>query len=174
MKFLLRTVLYLSLVVWLSAEVFFRLVTTVAVSTLRPDTLAAGTMACALLRILHSIGLVAGPVALAMLVLAPFLRIYKPGMVWAPMALLSLMIAFTCYSQFGIIPAMGRDRIAVVGTEDSPNSATQNSIDFNKLHHRAEHVEEAVLLMGLATMVLGAAGETSRARDRVLDAGLKA
>ncbi len=174
MKLLLRTVLYLSLVVWLGAEVFFQFVAIVAVSTLPPDTRAAGTIVCALLRILHTIGLVAGPVALAMLVVAPFQRIYQPRMVWAPMALLSLMIAFTGYSQFGIIPAMGRDRIAVGGTEDSPNTATPSSIDFNRLHRRAEHIEEAILLLGLATVVLGAAGETSRAQGHAPDAGLTA
>ncbi len=34
----------------------------------------------------------------------------------APMALIVLMIAFTVYSQFGIIPAMERDRIAAGGS----------------------------------------------------------
>jgi hypothetical protein len=134
---------------------------------MQPDTHAAGTMVCQLLRILHTMGLVAGPVALAMIVLAPFLRIYKPRMVWAPMALLALMIALTGYSQFRIIPAMASDRISADGAEDSPDTANPYWIDFNKLHRRAEHVEEAILLLGLATVALEAAAETARPRDPV-------
>ncbi|MGD0788381.1 MAG: hypothetical protein ABR898_10390 [Terracidiphilus sp.] len=164
MKFLLRTVLYLSLFVWLSAEIFYQFVSSIAVSTLWPDPHAAGTIVWALLLILHAMSLVAGPVALVLLVLAPFLRVYKPRMVWAPAALLSLMIALTGYSQFDIIPAMGRDRIAADAANDSADASNPNWIDFNRLHRRAEHVEEAILLLGLATMALGVAGETSKAR----------
>lgn len=164
MKILLRTILYLSLVVWLGAEIFFHVVAAIAVSTLRPDTHAAGTLVCALLHILHTMGLVAGPVALIALVLAPFLRIYKPSMVWAPMASLALMIVLTGYSQFGIIPAMGRDRIAADGTEDSPGTTNPSWADFNRLHQRAEYVEEAILVLGLATVALGSAAETAKAQ----------
>jgi hypothetical protein len=160
MRILLRTLLYLSLVVWLGAEIFFAVVATIAFTTLQPDTHTAGTIMCQLLHILHRMGLVAGTVALVMLVLAPFVHMYKPRMVVAPAALLLLMLALTGYSQYGIIPAMARDRIAADGAEDSPDTANPNWIDFNKLHRRAEHVEETILLLGLATVTLGAATET--------------
>jgi hypothetical protein len=107
-----------------------------------------------LLRILHGMGLVAGMVALAVLALAPAWGIYKPRAVLAPMVLLVVMIAATVYSQFGIIPAMERDRMAAGGAIDTADATDPTTIHFNKLHKRSELVEETVLLLGLATVVL--------------------
>jgi hypothetical protein len=162
MKTLLRTLLYLALIVWLGAEIFFPIVAAITFATLRPDTHAAGTIVGELLRILHGMGLVSGMVALALLALAPAWGIYKPRAVLAPMGLVILMIAFTLYSQFAIIPAMERDRIAAGGVIDAVDAANPSRIDFNKLHNRSEHVEEAILLLGLATVVLVAKAETAR------------
>ncbi|HEY3704584.1 MAG TPA: DUF4149 domain-containing protein [Terracidiphilus sp.] len=159
MKTLLRTLLYLALIVWLGAEVFFPVVAAVSFTT-QPDTHLAGTIVGQLLRILHSMGFVSGIVALALLALAPTWNIYKSRVVIAPMVLLVLMLACTAYSQFGIIPAMERDRIAAGGainTADTTNPYTQ---DFNELHNRSLFVEEAVLLFGLITVVLVARAET--------------
>jgi hypothetical protein len=160
MKTLLRTLLYLALIVWLGAEIFFPVVAAITFGTLRPDIHAAGTIVGQLIRILHGMGLVSGMVALAVLALAPALGIFKPRAVLAPMVLLVLMIALTVYSQFGIIPAMERDRIAAGGTID-PTAANPITTDFNKLHNRSELVEEGVLLLGLATVVLVARAETA-------------
>jgi len=41
--------------------------------------------------------------------------IYKPRTVLAPMAAVVLMIGATVYAQFGIVPAMERDRAAAGG-----------------------------------------------------------
>ena len=57
------------------------------------------------------------------------------------MALVVLMAACTVYSQFGIIPAMERDRIAAGGAIDTADAANPSRIDFNKLHNRSENVE---------------------------------
>ena len=162
MKTLLRTLLYLALIVWLGAEIFFPVVAAVSFTT-QPDTHLAGTIVGQLLRILHSMGLFAGIVALALLALAPAWNIYKSRSVMAPMILLVLMLAATAYSQFGIIPAMERDRIAAGGTIDAASPANPSRIDFNKLHGRSEQVEEAILLLGLATVVLVASAETEKA-----------
>ena len=159
MKTLLRTLLYLALIVWLGAEVFFPVVAAISFST-QPDTHLAGAIVSQLLRILHSMGLVAGVVALALLALAPTWSIYKPRVVIAPMVLLVLMLACTAYSQFGIIPAMERDRIAAGGAIDTADRASPYTQDFNKLHNRSTLVEEAVLLFGLVTVVLVARAET--------------
>ena len=134
MKTLLRTLLYLALIVWLGAEIFFPVVAAIAFNTLRPDTHAAGTIVGQLIRILHGMGLVSGIVALALLALAPAWNIYKPRAVLAPMALIVLMMACTVYSQYGIIPAMDRDRAAA----------------------------EIILALGLATVALVAWAETSK------------
>ena len=162
MKTFLRTLLYLSLIVWLGAEIFFPVVAAITFMTLRPDTHTAGTIVGQLLRILHGMGLVSGMVALALLALAPAWRMYKPRAVLAPMALVVLMIACTVYSQYVIIPQMERDRIAAGGAIDTTDGANAITAHFNKLHNRSEFVEEAILLMGLGTVVLVAWAESSK------------
>ena len=159
MKTLLRTLLYLSLIVWIGAEIFFPIVAAITFNTLRPDTHLAGTIVGQLLRILHGMGLVAGIVALAVLALAPAWRIYKPRTVLAPMVLLILMIGGTVYSQYGIIPAMERERKAAGGAIDTTGITNPTTAHFNKLHQRSVVVEESVLLLGLGTVVLVAWAE---------------
>jgi hypothetical protein len=162
MKTLLRTMLYLALIVWLGAEIFFPVVAAVTFMSLQPNTHAAGNIVGQLLRILHGMGLVSGMIALALLALAPAWGIYKPRAVLPPMGLVVLMIVLTAFSQFVIIPSMEKDRIAAGGAIDTNDVANPNTIDFNKLHNRSETVEEAVLLFGLLTVILVAKAETSR------------
>ncbi len=163
MKTLLRTLLYLALVVWLGAEIFFPVVAAITFGTLQPDTHTAGTIVGQLLRILHGMGMVSGLVILALLALAPAWGIYKSRSVLAPMILVVLMLALTVYSQYGIIPAMERDRVAAGGAIDEVSPTNPSRIHFNQLHNRSEHVEEAILLLGLATIALVARAETARA-----------
>jgi len=160
MKTLLRTLLYLALIVWLGAEIFFPIVAAITFGTLRPYTHAAGAVVGQLLRILHGMGLVSGMVALALLSLAPAWSIYKPRSVLAPMAFVVVMIALTVYSQYSVIPAMEHDRIAAGGSIDAADPANPGRIHFNKLHVRSEHVEEAILFLGLATVVFVARAES--------------
>ncbi len=162
MKTLFRALLSLSLIVWLGAEVFFPIVAAVTFNTLQPDTHTAGTIVGQLIRILHGMGLISGMVALAVMALAPAWGIYKPRTVLAPMVLVVLMMAFTVYSQYGIIPAMERDRIAAGGAIETADASNAITAHFNKLHNRSELVEEAVLLLGLATVVLVAWAETAQ------------
>lgn len=162
MKTLLRTLLYLALIVWLGAEIFFPVVAAITFTTLRPDTHAAGSIVGELLRILHGMGLVAGMVALALLALAPAWNIYKPRAVLIPMGLLVSMIGLTVFSQFAIIPAMERDRNAAGGAIDTADITSPITADFNKLHNRSEHVEELILLFGIATVVLVAKAESAK------------
>lgn len=161
MKTLLRTLLYLALIVWLGAEIFFPIVAAITFTTLSTDTHTAGTIIGQLLRILHDMGLVSGIVALALLALAPAWGIYKPRAVLAPMGLLLLMVAFTVFSQFVIIPAMERDRMSAGGAIDTVDPSDPITVDFNKLHNRSEFVEETILLLGIATVVLVARAETA-------------
>jgi len=160
MKILLRALLSLSLIVWLGAEIFFPIVAAVTFRTLRPDRHAAGTIVGQLLRILHGMGLVSGIVILAVLALAPAWGVVKPRAALAAMILVVLMIACTVYSQFGIIPAMERDRFAAGGAIDTSDAANPVTQHFNKLHNRSERVEGAILVLGLATVVLVAWGES--------------
>jgi hypothetical protein len=162
MKTLLRTLLYLALMVWLGAEIFFPIVAATTFGVLQPNTHTAGAIVGQLLRILHGMGLVSGMVALALLALAPSWGLYKPRTVLAPMVLLIAMIAGTVYSQFAVIPVMEMDRIAAGGAIDAADTANPSRIHFEKLHQRSEIVEEAILLLGLATVVLVAWAETEK------------
>jgi Domain of unknown function (DUF4149) len=162
MKTLLRTLLYLALIVWLGAEIFFPVVAAITFGTLAGDTHTAGLIVGSLLRILHGIGLVAGLVAMALLALAPAWNIFKPRSVLVPMILILMMLACTVYSQYGIIPAMERDRIAAggaIGLQDPGDPAVAH---FNLLHRRSEHVEMAILLLGIASVVFVARAESTR------------
>jgi len=163
MKTLLRTLLYLALIVWLGAETFLPVVAAITFTVLHPDTHAAGTIVGELLRILHGTGFVAGLVILALLALAPAWEIYKPHAALAPMVLVVLMLACTAYSQFGIIRAMERDRVAAGGAIDTADASNPVTIHFNKLHNRSEHVEMVILLLGIATVALVARAEVTRA-----------
>ena len=162
MKILLRTLLYLALIVWLGAEIFFPVVAAITFTTLRLDTHIAGSIVGQLLRILHGMGLVSGMVALALLALAPAWGIYKPRLALVPMALVTLMIGLTVFSQSVIIPAMERDRMAAGGAIDTTDAGNQITAHFNTLHNRSEHVEEGILLLGVATVSLLAWAETAR------------
>jgi hypothetical protein len=162
MKTLLRTLLYLALIVWLGAEIFFPIVAAITFGVLKTDTHTAGTIVGELLRILHGMGIIAGLVVLALMALAPAWAIYKPHSVLAPMILIVMMLGCTAYSQYGIIPAMDRDRAAAGGAIDTADSTNPTTVHFNKLHNRSEHVELAILLLGLATVVLVARAESTR------------
>jgi hypothetical protein len=163
MKTLLRTLLYLALIVWLGAEIFFPVVAAVAFTALRPDTHAAGTIVGHLLGILHRTGLICGIVLLALLALAPAWDIYKPRAVLVPMALVVLMMGCTVYSEWGIIPAMEHDRLTAGGAIDTTDTSSPLTQDFNKLHNRSVNVELAIMLLGVATVALVARAESARA-----------
>ena len=162
MKTLLRTLLYLALIAWLGSEIFFPVVAAVTFDALQLNTHLAGTIVKELLGILHNIGLVSGAAALAVLALAPACAIYKPRAVLVPMILIVLMLAGTAYSQYGIIPAMERDRIAAGGSIDIQDRSTPSVVDFNRLHNRSEGIEFLIVLLGIATVALIARSETTR------------
>jgi hypothetical protein len=160
MKTLIRTLVLLALIVWLGAEIFFPVVAAVTFTQLAPDTHAAGTIVGTLLRILHGIGLVSGIVLLALLALAPAWGIFKARPALAAMILVLAMVGLTAYSQYGIIPAMEKDRLAVGGVIDAAAQDNPARVDFNRLHQRSTHVEGAVLLLGLVSVVLVAGAGT--------------
>jgi hypothetical protein len=58
---------------------------------------------------------------------------------------------------------MEMDRLAAGGAIDAADATNPSRIHFQKLHQRSEQVEEAILLLGLATVVLVAWAETEKA-----------
>ena len=161
MKTLIRTLLLLALIVWLGAEIFFPVVAAITFGQLAPDTHAAGQIVGALLRIVHGMGLVCGIVLLALLALAPAWGIFRSRNALPPMVLVLLMVALTAYSQYGVIPAMERDRAATGGIIDAAPEDNPARIHFNALHRRSTNVEGAVMLMGIAVVALIAYAETT-------------
>jgi hypothetical protein len=162
MRTLLRSLLFLALAVWLGGEFFFPFVAAITFNTLSPETHTAGAIVGHLLRILHQIGLISGLLALASLALLRGLGIYKRGIALVAILLLALMLGLTAYSQLGIIPAMERDRINCGGAIDQAELSAPCRVDFERLHHRSEAVEGAVLLLGLLTLVSVARAESAR------------
>jgi hypothetical protein len=162
MKTLFRTLLFLSLAVWVGGEIFFPFVAAITFNTLSPDTHSAGIIVGHLLRVLHEMGLVSGLVALLALAALLGLRIYNRGAALAAIALLAVMAALTAYSQFAIIPAMERDRISCGGAIGQTDQSSPCRVNFEQLHHRSEAVEGAILLLGLLTIVCVAKAETAR------------
>jgi tellurite resistance protein TehA-like permease len=161
MKTLIRTLVMLGLIVWLGAEIFFPVVAAVTFGQL-PDTHVAGSIIGSLLRILHGIGLVSGAVLLALLALGSAWAIFRAKPALAAMVLVAAMLGLTAYSQYGIIPAMERDRLAAGGAIDAVPPDHPARVDFNRLHVRSTRVEGAVLLLGLVTVVLVAAGTAEK------------
>jgi Domain of unknown function (DUF4149) len=163
MKTLIRTLLLLSLIVWLGGEIFFPVVAAVTFGQLSPDTHAAGQIVGSLLRILHGMGLVCGLVLMALFALASAWGIFKPRIALASLGLVLIMVALTAYSQYGIIPAMERDRAAVGGVIDAAPRNNPARVHFDVLHKRSTWVEESVLLLGIVAVVLVASAETAAA-----------
>lgn len=162
MRIFLRSLLTLALMVWLGAEVFFPVVAATVFRTLAPDTHTPGLIVGTLLRVLHSVGLTCGLLALATLALAPVWGLQRGRAVLAAMALLVVMLAATAYSQFVITPAMERDRLAAGGAIQNVAETHPARADFQRLHKRSERTEQVVLFCGLAVVVLLAAAESCK------------
>jgi Domain of unknown function (DUF4149) len=155
MKTLIRTLLMLALIVWLGAEIFFPIVAGVIFKQLAADTHTAGTIVRSLLGIVHYMGMVCGVVLLALLALAPAWGIFRARHVLAPILLLLAMIGLTGYGQFGIIPAMEKDRLQAPGGRiDSLPQNDPARVAFGALHARSMEAEGAVLVLGILVVTL--------------------
>jgi hypothetical protein len=158
MKTLVRTLIALSIVVWLGGLLFFPIVAAVSFTHL-PDTHAAGTIVGACLRILHQEGLFAGVLLVVLFVAASVMGVYPRQVLRAPLAMVVIMLALTAYSQFSIIPRMETYRNAAGGAIDAVPPSDANREAFNRLHSQSTHVEEGVMLAGLALVALLARAE---------------
>lgn len=162
MRVLLRSLLSLALVIWVGAEIFFPFVAATVFRVLAPNTHTAGQIVGSLLRTLHWVGMGCGMVSLVVLALAPAWGFARSRVLLAAMGLLVVMLACTAYSQFVIIPAMERDRVAAGGAIDQVAETDPARVHFNQLHKFSTKVEGTVLFAGLAVIVLLAAAEAAR------------
>jgi hypothetical protein len=164
MRTLFHSLVYLVLGVWLGAVVFFgAILAPIAFTELPPlftnvsaGMHAAGVVVGGSLVRLHWLGMICGVIFLVALVLG---RKHYRSIV--PQAVLvALMMVFTAYSQFLIIPRMDTARDSIGGNVDAVPENNPGRVIFERLHQRSVHVEALVLLFGLAA--LGATAHWSR------------
>lgn len=153
MKTLIRTIVWLALVVWLGGLLFFPITAWASFSTIE-DTHAAGTIVAKCLGVLHHEGLFAGCLIVVLLAAGFFLHTFRKSTMSLGMVVTVLMLACTAYSQFSIIPRMEKDRIAAGGAIDSVPKTDPRHVDFDRLHNLSTDVEEAVMLGGLVLLIL--------------------
>ena len=155
MKTAIRAIILLLIVLWLGGVMFFPIVAASAFGSL-PDTHAAGTIVAKCLRILHYEGLFSGAIIVILLLVGQAVRAF-PRSVLAPVILALIMLGLTSYSQFSVIPRMDHDIAATGGAIDSVPANNPYRVDFNRLHHWSEHLEEGVLLAGVILVIFLAA-----------------
>jgi len=161
MKTLVRTLISLCLTVWIGAELFFPGLAAVTFTTLSPDTHTAGRIVGTCLRILHWEGLVAGVLLLVLTVAASRLAMLSRRSLRIALTLLVVMLSLTAVSQFGIIPRMETYRVEAGGSVNAAALDDPARVAFQHLHKTSEHVEEAVLFLGLVLVGVLAADPTA-------------
>ena len=152
MKTIIRFLVWIALVIWLGGLFFFPVTAAAAFGTIA-DTHVAGTIVAHCLTTLHHEGLFAGCWIILFLLIGMALRVYGRSMILGVIVTL-VMLGFTAYSQFSIIPRMEHDRIAAGGAIDAVPRTNPLHADFDRLHVRSEHVEEAVMLAGILLAIL--------------------
>jgi hypothetical protein len=156
MKTLIRTIVWLPLVIWIGGLFFFSVTAWAAFSTVT-DTHVAGTIVAKCLHVLHHEGLIAGCIILVFLIIGRIRGIY--GHARLAFAITVVMMGLTAFSEFSIMPRMERDRLAVGGAIDNAPATEQHHSDFNHLHNVSTFVEEGVLLGGILLVILFAREE---------------
>jgi hypothetical protein len=149
-----RTILSLALSLWVGAEFFFPFVAATVFSVLRPDTHTAGIIVGRLLTTLHILGLLAGILCLAILVLQVVRYRDLRAVIRLRLALIAVAVLLTLYSQFGITPWMERDRLAAGGMVDLAPANLPAVVEFKSLHKQSEAVEGGIALLGLASILV--------------------
>lgn len=152
MKTLLRSIVWLALVVWLGGLFFFPIAASAAFSNI-PDTHTAGTIVATCLRVLHHEGLFCGVLIVILLAIGRLTSVYR-GSALAGIVVTLAMIGLTAFSQFWIIPRMETYRIAAGGAIDNVPKADPRHEAFDHLHHVSVDVEEAVMVGGVVLVFL--------------------
>lgn len=150
MRFLLRSLIFLLLVLWVGGSMFFPIVAASAFSVLPVHQ--GGMVVGKSLKILQIEGLVAGVLLFFLLILAQRLRAFSHNVI-APLVLVVVMLALTAFSQFSIIPRMDNDMVDAGGIIETVPAGNPYRHDFNRLHHESVNVFGAVLIAGILTTI---------------------
>lgn len=153
MKTLIRTIVWLAVVVWLGGLFFFPIVAWAAFGSIA-DTHAAGTIVAKSLVVLHHEGLVAGCVIVVFVAMGAAARVYGRGVAVAAIVITLAMLGLTAFSQFSIIPRMEKDRIAAGGAIDNVPPTDLRHADFDRLHRASVHALMAEMVGGVVLVIL--------------------
>jgi len=146
--------MFLALSVWVGGIVLFIVLAPTAFSVLPTHAMAA-LIVGPMLKKLHWMGIGAGIVfLLSSLALAKFTKA-RMQFLSAEHILIYFMLAFTCISQFVVIPRMAGLRQSV-GDIDLLSLADPVRLHFEALHVWSTRLEGAVLLSGLVVLYLAA------------------
>ena len=151
MSSVLRSMQFLVMTLWVGGIAFFAFVLAPVAFHNLPGH-EAGLIVRASILILHRIGLVCGAIFLASTVLLRS-RLKRSSFA-AEATLAAVMFALTLFSQSRILPAMEKDRLAATAPIDDLAKDDPNRANFDRLHILSERVEGAVLLLGIAVVVL--------------------
>ena len=150
MTTILRSIEFLTLGLWLGGDVFLSFVVAPGAFSILGSRDAAGMMVGYSLSRLHIAGIFLG----LLFLLARLLRTRDFGSFTnAPALCVVLMVILTAASQFNVSNRMERLKKQMGSVQNTPENDPQR-LQFNRLHQVSVAYEGAVLLLGLAGMIL--------------------
>jgi hypothetical protein len=151
---ILRSLMILSLIVWLGGVIFLAVTAQTAFNVL-PSRQLAGSVVGASLTRLHWMGLISGVVYLFSSVAYSRLHSGSAHVIAGHHILVLMMLGLTIISQWAITPRMHALRMSV-GDIDNVAASDPARTQFNRLHVWSEQLEKAVLILGLVVVYLTA------------------
>jgi uncharacterized membrane protein len=151
----LRFLMMLSLVVWIGGLIFFAFVLAPTAFQVLPNTHLAGNVVGRALGKLHWLAIFSGIVFLISSLLYSRVTQGSAHVFAARHVLIVVMLAFTLFSQYWIIPRMDTLRATVSDFAAVPLSDPAR-VQFDALHAWSTRVEGAVLLLGLVAVYITA------------------
>ncbi len=162
MRFLLRSLIFLLLILWVGGFLFFPIVAASAFSVLPVHQ--AGMVVGKSLKTLQFEAIIAGILLFASLAFAQRIRAFSRNLI-APMLLVIVMLGLTGFSQFSIIPRMDNDMLSAGGMIEAVPASNPYRQDFNHLHHESVDVFSAVLIGGILASIAVAWAATPGAKS---------
>ncbi len=151
----LRLLQLLAMVVWAGGLIFFAFVLAPTAFHTLPSVHLAGAIVGASLKVFDVLAMACGAIFLAVTALmfrgAPN---RTRGRYEMEFLLTGVMLVFTAYIHWNIIPTMDAETTRVGGDMSMAAADNPAKIHFDKLHVRSERVEGAVLLISLGVLFL--------------------
>ena len=168
MRYLLRALRLLSVVVWVGGLTFFAAIEAPSAFHVLGLNQDFALLIAASIRGINQLGHVAGFVFLiATIFLWRRAANRTRRLLGIEMVLVAVMIAVTAYVQLGIVPAMDRDRASAGGDISSLPATNPTHADFDRLHDLSEKIEGSAILLGYAVVLLMAGEGTQESTSLI-------